>query len=373
MERVDTVVVGAGVIGLAVARAAALGGREVVVLEAASAIGTETSSRNSEVIHAGLYYPPDSLKARLCVEGRDRLYAYARAHGVPHRQTGKLIVATAKEQEPALDAIMARAHAAGVHDLVRLSGADAMTLEPSLFCTAALLSPSTGIISSHALMLALSGEAEAHGAAVGFNTRVAGGRIVEGGFVLETVDAATGERFALGARRLVNAAGLGAQELASSLQGFSRRHVPPLHLARGSYFAVPGRSAFSRLVYPVPEPGGLGVHLTLDLAGNMRFGPDVEWIETKDYRVSDARRDHFASEIGRYWPALPADGLHATTCGIRPKLSGPGEPPADFMIQGPETHGIAGLVNLFGIESPGLTASLAIAERVVAKIEGLEA
>ena len=343
-----------------------------MLVEAAGAIGTETSSRNSEVIHAGLYYAPGTLKARLCVEGRDWLYAYAQTHGVPHRRCGKLIVATTSEQEALLDAIVARARACGVDDLVRLSASEAKAMEPALACTAALFSPSTGIVDSHALMLALLGEAEGHGAALSLNTRVtSGGRLGDGTtfrFVLETEDAASGERFTIEARHLVNAAGLGAQSIAASLDGFPPALVPPLFLARGNYFAVSGRPAFSRLIYPVPEPGGLGVHLTLDLAGNMRFGPDVEWVKRKDYRVNDARRAHFESEIRKYWPDLPEDGLSATTCGIRPKLSGPGEPAADFMIQGPEMHGIDGLVNLFGIESPGLTASLAIADQVVARL-----
>ncbi|MCO6049691.1 NAD(P)/FAD-dependent oxidoreductase [Mesorhizobium sp. RP14(2022)] len=372
MEAVETIIVGAGVVGLAIARALAMRGHEVVVLEAAEAIGTETSSRNSEVIHAGIYYAPGSLKARLCVKGRRQLVAYARDHNVPHRLSGKLIVATAREQEAALDTIVERAKVAGVCDLVRLSGAEAMAMEPALSCTAALLSPSTGIIDSHALMLALLGDAESHGAMLGLNTRVVSGRIAsEDGacFVLETKDAASGERFTLAARHLVNAAGLGAQALALSLEGLHPSHVPPLFMARGSYFAVEGKPAFSRLVYPVPEPGGLGVHLTLDLQGNMRFGPDVEWIAHKDYHVNGARRTHFAREISRYWPALPEDALHATYCGIRPKLSGPGEPAADFAIHGSEVHGVDGLVNLFGIESPGLTASLAIAEEVALRLD----
>ncbi len=372
METVDCIVVGAGVIGLAAARALAMRGLETIVVDAAGAIGTETSSRNSEVIHAGLYYAPNSLKARLCLEGRDRLYAYAEARAVPCRRSGKLIVATSSDQEPALLAIEARARACGVFDLVRLSGAEAVAMEPSLRCSAALFSPSTGIIDSHALMLALLGEAESHGAFLSLNTAVSGGRIEPGRFVLETRDSVTGAEFTLAASRVVNAAGLGAQAFAGSLDGFMPSLIPPLHLARGSYFTVPGKLAFSRLIYPVPEPGGLGVHLTLDLGGMMRFGPDVEWITAKDYTVDPARAAHFDAEIRKYWPDLPAGELSPTYSGIRPKLSGPGEPAADFVIQGPDVHGVPRLVNLFGIESPGLTASLAIAEEVARMIEGNE-
>ncbi len=358
MDRVDCIVVGAGVVGLAIARDLARRGIEVLILEAEGAIGTHTSSRNSEVIHAGLYYPPGSLKARLCVRGRDLLYDYAAAKGVPHRRCGKLIVATSDDQVAALDTIAARAAACGVCDLTRLTAADAQALEPALACTAALLSPSTGIVDSHALMLALLGDAESAGAMLALNTAVTGARATQAGLIVET-----GDGYALETGLLVNAAGLWASKVARGITGLDAAQVPTTQYARGSYFAVPGRPAFSRLVYPVPEPGGLGVHLTLDLAGAMRFGPDVEWTPDTDYTVSAARVGHFQTEIRRYWPGLPDDALVATYCGIRPKLSGPGQPAADFRIDGPADHGVPGLVNLFGIESPGLTASLAIAER----------
>jgi L-2-hydroxyglutarate oxidase LhgO len=364
MERVDCIIAGAGVVGLAVARELAMRGLDVLILEAADAIGTETSSRNSEVIHAGIYYQPGSLKAELCLQGKALLYQYAAERGVPHRRCGKLIVANDPAQLPVLDAIRTRAASCGVDDLELMSGQAATAMEPSLRCHAALLSPSTGIVDSHALMLAYLGDAENAGAMLSLNTEILSGRIDGAGFVLQTRDRSTGERFEIGAKRLINAAGLGANALAANLQGFPAELVPPLHMARGCYFAVTGKPAFSRLIYPVPEQGGLGVHLTLDLAGSMRFGPDVEWIDTKDYTVDPARAAHFYGEIRKYWPDLANDSLHPTYSGIRPKLSGPGEPAADFMIQGPRHHGQPGLVNLFGIESPGLTSSLAIAPRV---------
>ncbi|MBB6467762.1 L-2-hydroxyglutarate oxidase LhgO [Aminobacter lissarensis] len=369
METVDCIIAGAGVIGLAVARDLSRLGMETIVLEAADAIGTETSSRNSEVIHAGIYYPQDSLKAELCVTGRDRLYAYAAERNIPHKRCGKLIVATLAEQVPTLKGIIDKARANGVDDLVLLDAAAAQALEPSLACHAAVLSPSTGIIDSHALMLSLLGEAEAHGAFLGLNTEILSGRIEAGRFVLQTRDTSSDTNYEIAARHFVNAAGLGANALAASFAGIDRQFVPKLLMARGNYFSVTGKPAFSRLIYPVPEPGGLGVHLTLDLNGGMRFGPDVEWIETKDYRVDPRRANHFYGEIRRYWPGLADDSLSPTYSGIRPKLAGPGEPAADFVIQGPDVHGVAGLVNLFGIESPGLTSSLAIAELVTEKLK----
>lgn len=368
MDRIDCIVAGAGLVGLAVARELAQRGQEVLILEAADAIGTETSSRNSEVIHAGIYYEPGSLKARLCLEGKGRLYAYAAEKGVPYRRCGKLIVATDPAQLPVLEAIKARAAASGVHDLELISREAAIEMEPALRCTGALISPSTGIVDSHALMLAYLGDAENAGAMLSLNTEIASGRLDGEGFVLQTRDHETGEMFEIGARNLVNAAGLGANALAAALDGFPASAVPPLHYARGCYFSVTGKRAFSRLIYPVPEPGGLGVHLTLDLSGSMRFGPDVEWIQSKDYTVNPARADHFYGEIRKYWPDVADGSLSPTYSGIRPKLSGPGEPAADFMIQGPADHGQRGLVNLFGIESPGLTSSLAIADRVAAAL-----
>jgi len=368
MERVDCVVIGAGVVGLAVARALALAGREAVVLEAADAIGTATSARNSEVIHAGLYYAPNSLKARLCVRGRDMLYDYCAAHGVAHRRCGKLIVATEAAQETALRALQQRAEACGVHDLQWLSGAAARALEPALHCTAALLSPSTGIVDSHALMLSLQGEAEANGAMLALRSPLQRLRRAAGGFELEVGGAQT---TALHARCVVNSAGLHAVDLASRFEGLPATTRPQAHWARGHYFACAGKPAFTRLIYPMPDAAGLGVHVTLDLGGQMRFGPDVQWIPlaawgAEDYRVDPARAAPFAEAIRRYWPALPDGALQPAYAGIRPKISGPGEPAADFMIAGPAQHGVPGLVQLFGIESPGLTASLAIAEHVAA-------
>lgn len=362
MDRVGCIVVGAGVVGLAVARALALRGVEVVIAEKAEAIGTETSSRNSEVIHAGIYYASGSLKARLCTAGRAMLYAYAARRGVPHRRCGKLIVATSPEQLAVLETIAGQAAANGV-TLTMLTGAQAMELEPALSCHGALWSPETGIVDSHALMEALLADAEAAGASLALGTQVVAIEPAADGFVVETET--DGERFRLAAGMVVNAAGLWASQVA---QGLDPAHVPVTRYARGSYYAAPGRPAFTRLIYPVPEPGGLGVHLTLDLGGSMRFGPDVEWIDSIDYRVNPDRQAHFESEIRRYWPGLPEDALAPTYCGIRPKISGPGEPAADFRIDGPEAHGIAGLVNLFGIESPGLTSSLAIAGEVAARL-----
>jgi len=362
MERVDCIVIGAGVVGLAVARRLALDGREVVVIEAEDAIGTHTSSRNSEVIHAGIYYAPGSLKARLCVPGRQALYAYCEAHGVAHRRCGKLIVAASDEQRPALDKLRAQALANGVDDLRELPGALAREMEPELSCVAALLSPSTGIIDSHAYMLALQGDAEARGAALVLRSPVEGGRAGSGGIELEVGGE---QRTRIGARWVVNSAGLHAQRVAASLAGFPAAQVPPCHYAKGNYYTLAGRAPFSRLIYPIPEAAGLGVHLTLDLAGQARFGPDVEWIDAIDYRVDPRRADAFYREIRRYWPRLPEGALAPGYSGIRPKLQAPGEPARDFLIQGPKDHGIAGLVNLFGIESPGLTASLAIADHVL--------
>ncbi|RRH93102.1 NAD(P)/FAD-dependent oxidoreductase [Mesorhizobium tamadayense] len=364
MEQVDCVIAGAGVIGLAVARHLAAKGLDTLIVEAADAIGTETSSRNSEVIHAGIYYPQGSLKARFCVAGREMLYRYSTERSLPHRRCGKLIVATDEAQEPALATIRANAVACGVGDLRVLSAAEAQALEPALHCTKALLSPSTGIIDSHALMLTLLGDAEENGAMLSLNTRIVSGRIEAGRIVLQTMDTTSDEGFEIATSRLVNAAGLGAVALAGSLDGFDRRFLPTLRYAKGNYFSVAGRAPFSRLIYPVPEPGGLGVHLTLDLGGIARFGPDVEWTDTLDYRVDPARGERFYAQIRKYWPELPDGSLQPAYSGIRPKLSGPGEANSDFVIQHAATHGIAGLVNFFGIESPGLTSSLAIAEHV---------
>jgi len=361
MEQTDCIVIGAGVIGLAVARRLALAGREVVVIEAEQAIGTHTSSRNSEVIHAGIYYAPGSMKARLCVTGRGALYRYCEDHGIAHRRCGKLIVAANDAQRPALEKLRAQALANGVDDLQWLSGEQARALEPALECVAALLSPSTGIIDSHGLMLALQGDAEARGTAIALKSPVEGGRIVAGGIEL---DVGGEQHTRIRARTVVNSAGLHAQRVAAALAGFPAGRIPPCHYAKGNYYALAGRSPFSRLIYPIPEAAGLGVHLTLDLAGQARFGPDVEWVEAIDYRVDPHRADGFYREIRRYWPGLADGALAPAYAGIRPKLQAPGEPARDFLIQGPKDHSVAGLVNLYGMESPGLTASLAIADHV---------
>ncbi|CAN7274929.1 NAD(P)/FAD-dependent oxidoreductase [Mesorhizobium sp. LjNodule214] len=363
MHTVDCVVAGAGVVGLAVARALALSGREVLVVEKTADIGTGTSSRNSEVIHAGIYYAPGSLKACLCVEGRERLYAYCRERNIGHARTGKLIVAVEAAQLDRLQTIRANAQRSGVDDLELLTRQEAESLEPHLNCAGALLSPSTGIVDSHALMLSLRGDAEAAGASFAFLTTVAAAVAGADGVQIRTLDA-SGEPFELKAGAFVNAAGLDAQALAGRIEGFPQDLIPQQWLARGNYFALSGRSPFSRLIYPVPVDGGLGVHLTLDLGGSARFGPDVEWIDHVDYTVDPGRADSFYGEIRRYWPGLADDALLPAYAGVRPKLSGPGQPAADFLIQGPADHGAGRIVSLFGIESPGLTASLAIAEHV---------
>jgi len=362
MEQVDCVVIGAGVVGLACARALALAGREVIVLEAAGAIGTETSSRNSEVIHAGIYYPPGSAKAVLCVQGRELLYRYCETHGVAHRRCGKLIVATEPGQVAALYRIQAHAAANGVDDLRLVAAVEVRAMEPELRCVAALYSPSTGIIDSHGLMLALQGEAEDRGAMLALHSPVSGGELQPEGIALDVGGA---EPMRILARTLINSAGLMAQRVAASLRGFPPEKVPPCHYAKGNYYSLVGRSPFTHLIYPVPETAGLGVHLTLDLAGQARFGPDVEWITEIDYDVDLRRADGFYRAIRDYWPGLKDGQLAPGYAGIRPKLGGPDAPASDFLIQGPQEHGIAGLVNLFGIESPGLTASLALAEQVV--------
>ncbi len=361
MEQVECVIVGAGVVGIAVARALAQAGREVLVLEAAEAIGTGTSSRNSEVIHAGIYYAANSAMARLCVRGKHLLYDFCRDNGVPFRGCGKLIVATSGEESEQLDAIRARAAANGVADLRKLDGADARALEPNLSCVSALLSPSTGIVDSHAFMLAMQGQAEAAGAVFVFHSPVLGGTVTEDGIWLDIGGA---EPMRLAARLVVNSAGLSAPALAHTIAGMPLDRIPTPYYAKGNYFTLPGRSPFSRLIYPVPVAGGLGVHLTIDLGGQARFGPDVEWVETLDYAVDPARAEVFYAAVRKYWPALPDGALQPGYAGIRPKIVPPSVAKQDFLIQGPAGHGVRGLVNLFGIESPGLTASLAIGEEV---------
>ena len=365
MDEVEAVVVGAGVIGLAAARALALAGKEVVVLEKAYTIGFETSSRNSEVIHGGLYYPKGSLKATTCVEGRKRLYDYCRDHGVPHAALGKLIVATSEEEIPGVEKIEAAAKANGVSNLEWLTVAEARRMEPELHCVAALLSPSTGIIDSHALMLAYQGEAEDSGAMVAFKTPLLGGRVLADGFELEV---GGDEPATIRCRYLVNAAGLHAPALAKSIDGIPLDTIPPAYFCRGCYFTLAGKTPFRRLIYPVPVPGGLGVHITLDLAGQARFGPDVEWIDDVDYSVDPRRCDSFYAAVRRYWPGLKDGALQPGYAGIRPKISGPNDPAADFVLQGPAEHGVPGLVNCYGIESPGLTASLPLADEIVRRL-----
>ncbi len=373
-DTVDCIVIGAGVVGLAVARACALRGWETILVESENAIGTGTSSRNSEVIHAGIYYPQGSSKARLCVAGRQQLYAYCETRQVAHARCGKLIVATHDDQLDALRAIQAAAQANGVTDLRWLSRDEACALEPALHCVAALASPSTGIVDSHGLMLALQGDFEAAGGMLAYCSPVVGGdcraamQAQGNGQSPIVLDIGGAEPMQLAARRVINSAGLYAQAVAHTLQGLAPDSIVPARYAKGNYYSLAGAAPFSRLIYPVPEPGGLGVHLTLDLGRQARFGPDVEWIETLDYRVDPQRAAGFYAAIRRYWPALPDDALQPGYAGIRPKLALAGPQGADFLIQDARTHGVQGLVNLYGIESPGLTASLAIADEVVGRL-----
>lgn len=363
MDSVDCIVIGAGVVGLATARALTLAGREVMVLDAGPVVGSETSSRNSEIIHAGIYYPTGSLKARLCVAGRDRLYAYCAERGVGHQRIGKLIVATTQREVGILEKYRAQANANGVDDLVWLTSGEVAGLEPEVHCVRALFSPSTGIIDSHEYMLALRADIEAAGGEVVLNTRVTGIRPRAGGFEVE-VDGAP----AVKCRECVNAAGLHAPAVARRVAGVDPALVPAARFAIGHYFTLQGRSPFRHLVYPVAEKSGLGIHVTLDMAGAARFGPDVKWIEEIDYSFDESRRTAFATAIRRYYRGLDEARLQPAYTGIRPKISGPGEPATDFVIQVAAAHGLRGLVNLFGIESPGLTASLAIADQVVSML-----
>jgi len=353
------VVLGAGVVGLAIARELALAGREVIVLEAEDAIGTHTSSRNSEVIHAGIYYPKASLKARTCVEGKHLLYDYCASHGVPHRRCGKLIVATTEHQLGELAGIRDKAHANGVTDVDWIAKEDVARMEPELFCMGALHSPSTGIIDSHALMLAYLGDAEAAGAMLALKSPLERAMVRPDGFELWVAGSDP-----IACSLLVNSAGLRAPSVAKRIEGYPAELAPRELYAKGNYYSLTRRAPFSRLIYPVPEPGGLGVHVTLDLAGQARFGPDVEWVERINYDVDPRRAERFYAAIRRYWPGLPDGSLSPGYAGIRPKTAGPGEPAPDFEIQGPRRHGVPGLVQLYGIESPGLTASLALARLV---------
>jgi L-2-hydroxyglutarate oxidase LhgO len=368
MDNVDVVVIGAGAVGLAVARTFALKGREVLILEAADNFGTGTSSRNSEVIHAGIYYPRGSLKARTCVSGRSLLYDFCEEYGVPYRRCGKLIVATSENQLTELEKIKAAAQANGVA-LEFFSRTRALALEPQLACEGALYSPTTGIVDSHAYMLSLLGQAESRGAMLVTDSPVTHLQLDRGG----TLIGINGEEPSLKANTVINSAGIYAPHIARLIQGFPPGHIPTPYFCKGNYFTLSGRSPFERLVYPIPEVGGLGVHLTLDLAGRARFGPDVQWVKECEYSVDPLRAERFYAAIRTYWPDLADGALQPAYAGIRPRITGPSEPLVDFRIDGPDTHGVPGIVHLFGIESPGLTASLALAELVAARAESLAA
>ncbi|MBG1233485.1 NAD(P)/FAD-dependent oxidoreductase [Aestuariivirga litoralis] len=359
----DALVIGAGVVGLAVARELALKGKQVLVLEKAARAGTETSARNSEVIHAGIYYPTGTLKARLCVEGRQLLYDYCTAHGVETKRLGKIIAACSPAEETKLQGIKALADANGVTDLRWLSALETAALEPELSCTKALLSPSTGIVDASGFMLSLQGEAEAHGASIAFNTSFKGAARQDGNFVV-TAQGADGEITELICASIFNCAGHGAHEAAAAIAGYDARHLPPKFFARGNYCSLSGSSPFKHLIYPVPVSGALGIHATLDLAGAVRFGPNIQWIDTLDYTLQDGLPEIFTEAIATYWPGVRSRTLSPSYCGVRPKTHGPDKSFADFSIQRDAHHGVPGLVNLFGIESPGLTASLAIAKEL---------
>jgi L-2-hydroxyglutarate oxidase LhgO len=364
-ERIECAVIGAGAVGLAVARSLALRGREVIVLEAENAIGTMTSARNSEVIHAGIYYEPGSLKGKVCVEGKNMLYAYCAERGIAHRNCQKLIVATQDAQLDGLKAIQAKAAKNGV-PLDFLGANEAISMEPELYCVGALLSPTTGIIDTHGLMLAYQGDAEERGAMIAFLSPVEGARVTDDGVLLSVGGAAPME---LLCDVVVNCAGLFAPSLARKFEGFPQEKVPQEYYAKGNYYGLTGKAPFSRLIYPMPQEGGLGVHITVDLGGQARFGPDVEWIDELNYDVDPSRCEGFYEAIRTYWPGLPDDSLHPDYAGIRPKIHGPGQPMPDFMVQGPADHGIKGLVNMFGIESPGITSSMALGEYVAGWLE----
>lgn len=365
-ERIECVVIGAGLVGLAIARRLAMAGHEVVILESADTIGGETSSRNSEIIHAGIYYPKDSLKARFCVAGKHALYEYCPDHGVGHHRCGKIIVATSDDQMPELERLKQVAAGNGVPDLEWMTPADVEEMEPAVFCVGALWSPSTGIIDSHGLMLAYQGDAEAQGAMIAFRSPVLGGRLADDGIVL---DVGGEEPMSLHAQTVVNSAGLWAQRVAAKIAGLSSNSIPPVYYCKGSYYSLAGKPPFTRPIYPVPGAASLGVHVTVDLAGQVRFGPDAEWVDGIDYDVDPARADVFYEAVRRYYPDLADGAILPGYAGVRPKIQAPGEAARDFLIQGDADHGVDGLVNLYGIESPGLTASLAIADYVADLLE----
>jgi L-2-hydroxyglutarate oxidase LhgO len=361
-DYVDCIVIGAGAVGLAVARKMALKGREVLVLEKADTIGTGISARNSEVIHAGLYYPPGSLKARLCVAGRVLLYDYLNERGIKFKRCGKLIVASSDMEEHALDGILKEAQINGVNDMTKISKAEALSLEPELLCKSALLSPSTGVFDSHTYMLNLQSDAESCGATFAFLNSVVSGCIEKGRIKLNVLSKSGKQT--LGCKTLINAAGLGAQKIALSIKGFPTKLVPPQYFAKGNYFTLNGKAPFSRMIYPIPGEASLGTHYTCDLGGQARFGPDIEWVNEIKYNVDAARVTNFYSAIKRYWPGIEDRELSPAYSGIRPKIHAAGTKTADFIIQGSSIHGVSSLVNLFGIESPGLTASMAISDEV---------
>ena len=370
MDHIDCVVAGGGIIGLAIARSLAMAGREVVIVEAENIIGSHTSSRNSEVIHAGIYYATGSLKARFCIDGLERLYAYCRERGIPCEMTGKLIVATHEEELPTLQSILNQARSNHVADIGEITAAEAMALEPELFCVGALHSPRTGIVDSHALMLSLLGEAEDAGAVIAYRSKISEVRAETGSFIVQI----EGEQaYTMSCNHFFNAAGHGAWDIARSITGLSPDCIPPHILSKGSYYALSGHtSPFDRLIYPVPGDGSLGIHYTRDLAGQARFGPNVLWMEGEDldYSVPQDRAREFAEAIKTYWPGLPDDALMPSYCGIRPKMVPSGSPAADFLIQSSKDHGVEGLVQLFGIESPGLTSCLVIGEYVASLATG---
>ncbi|HET9862753.1 MAG TPA: NAD(P)/FAD-dependent oxidoreductase [Steroidobacteraceae bacterium] len=360
-DRVECVVIGAGVVGLAVARALALAGREVLLLEAETHPGTVTSARNSGVNHAGLYYTPGSFKARFCVAGNRALYEYCRQRGVEHQNCGKLIVAHEPAEEQGLAHLRERAQVNGVEGVRLLTAQEARRLEPEVECTAALHCPTSGIVDQHPYMLALQGDMENAGGTLVTDCRVERIDRLADGFLLKT---GGGSATQIEARFVVNSAGLGAVALLERIEGYPAARIPALHLARGNYFTVAARSPFHHLIYPLPHAAGLGIHATLDLGRRVRFGPDVEWIDRIDYSVNAARAPQFYAAVRRYWPRLADGALMPDYAGIRPKLHGPGEPQPDFRIESQQDHGILGLVNLLGIESPGFTSSLPIGDYV---------